>query len=113
MKRRSVHCGLALAAMILLTGGCGQDNKPGPSATGGPKDGSGGKKLRIAVIPKGTSHQFWKSVEAGARKAADEFGVEIAWKGPTGEETLPSKSELSKATWPTAMMASAWHRSTP
>lgn len=86
MKRRSVRCGLALAVMILLTGGCGQDNKPAPSATGGAKDGStGGKKLRIAVIPKGTSHEFWKSVEAGARKAAKEFNVEISWKGPTGE----------------------------
>ena len=37
------------------------------------------------MIPKGTSHEFWKSVEAGARKAEKEFGVEIAWKGPTGE----------------------------
>ncbi len=44
-----------------------------------------GKKFRIAMIPKGTSHEFWKSVEAGARKAEKEFGVEIAWKGPTGE----------------------------
>ena len=27
------------------------------------------KGLTIAVIPKGTTHVFWKSVEAGARKA--------------------------------------------
>ncbi len=46
---------------------------------------SGPKKLRIAVIPKGTGHEFWKSVEAGARKAEKEFGVEVAFKGPTGE----------------------------
>ena len=26
-------------------------------------------KLTIAVIPKGTTHDFWKSVEAGAKKA--------------------------------------------
>jgi ABC-type sugar transport system substrate-binding protein len=40
-------------------------------------------KYRIAVIPKGTSHQFWNSVHAGAAKAAREAGnVEIFWKGP-------------------------------
>jgi ribose transport system substrate-binding protein len=44
------------------------------------------KKLRIAVIPKGTTHVFWKSVEAGAKKAGDELGVEIIWKGPLRED---------------------------
>lgn len=41
---------------------------------------------RIAVIPKGTTHSFWKSVEAGARRAADELGVEMIWKGPLKED---------------------------
>ncbi|MBI3112741.1 MAG: substrate-binding domain-containing protein [Ignavibacteriales bacterium] len=41
--------------------------------------------LRIAVIPKGTTHVFWKSVEAGARRAGEELGVEIVWKGPIKE----------------------------
>ncbi|MGA3246321.1 MAG: substrate-binding domain-containing protein [Bacteroidota bacterium] len=42
-------------------------------------------KLKIAVIPKGTTHIFWKSVEAGAQTAGKEFGVEIIWKGPLKE----------------------------
>jgi ribose transport system substrate-binding protein len=42
-------------------------------------------KLKIAVIPKGTTHIFWKSVEAGARAAGKELGVEIIWKGPLKE----------------------------
>jgi ribose transport system substrate-binding protein len=41
---------------------------------------------KIAVIPKGTTHSFWKSVEAGARKAGAELGVEILWKGPLKED---------------------------
>lgn len=41
---------------------------------------------RIAVIPKGTTHSFWKSVEAGAKKAGEELGVEIIWKGPLKED---------------------------
>jgi ribose transport system substrate-binding protein len=42
--------------------------------------------LKIAVVPKGTTHSFWKSVEAGARQAGAEFGVEIVWKGPLRED---------------------------
>lgn len=49
-------------------------------------DGDGRKVFRIAVIPKGTSHDFWNNVEAGARKADEEFDdVEIEWRGPPTE----------------------------
>src|SRR2546430_4418819 len=54
--------------------------------------GSGNsKKLTIAVIPKGTSHEFWKSIHAGAIKAARELStpgaeVEVIWKGPLRED---------------------------
>ncbi len=37
-------------------------------------------KYQIAVIPKGTTHVFWKSIHAGAIKAArelEEVGVEV------------------------------------
>ena len=40
----------------------------------------------IAVIPKGTTHEFWKSVHAGAEKAAQALGVKIIWKGPLRED---------------------------
>lgn len=50
-----------------------------------------GKKFTIAVIPKGTTHEFWKSIHAGADKAASEYAaqgtnVEIIWKGPLRED---------------------------
>ncbi|MFZ5496974.1 MAG: substrate-binding domain-containing protein [Verrucomicrobiota bacterium] len=41
---------------------------------------------KIAVIPKGTTHSFWKSVETGARRAGAELGAEIIWKGPLKED---------------------------
>jgi ribose transport system substrate-binding protein len=44
------------------------------------------KRLRLAVIPMGTTHEFWKAIHAGAKKAADELGVEIIWKGPLKED---------------------------
>jgi ribose transport system substrate-binding protein len=45
-----------------------------------------GKPLRIAVIPMGTTHEFWKSVHAGALTAARELGVDLVWKGPLKED---------------------------
>jgi len=42
-------------------------------------------KPRIAMIPKGTTHVFWKTVEAGAREAAAELDVDLVWKGPLKE----------------------------
>lgn len=50
------------------------------------KPSSGGAAgLRVAVIPKGTTHVFWKAMEAGAKEAGRELGVEISWKGPLKE----------------------------
>lgn len=49
-------------------------------------DGAGGAgRLSVAVIPKGTTHVFWKAVERGAREAGEELGVEVVWKGPLAE----------------------------
>ena len=50
-----------------------------------------GKKLTIAVIPKGTTHEFWKSIHAGSLKAARELSatgseVDVIWKGPLRED---------------------------
>jgi ribose transport system substrate-binding protein len=45
-----------------------------------------GKTITIAVIPKGTSHTFWKAIHAGAVKASRELEVEIIWKGPARED---------------------------
>ena len=48
---------------------------------------------KIAVIPKGTTHEFWKSINAGAVKAEREINaaagreaVKIIWKGPLKED---------------------------
>ncbi len=44
-----------------------------------------GEKITIAVIPKGTTHEYWNSVKAGAEKASSELGVKMIWKGPLKE----------------------------
>jgi ribose transport system substrate-binding protein len=69
----------SLAALLLA--GCKKSDESASAPGGTPKPGV----RTIAVIPKGTTHAHWKSVEAGARDAAKELGVEIAWKGPLTE----------------------------
>lgn len=51
-------------------------------------------KTRIAVIPKGTTHEFWKAVHAGAVKASRELNVEIVWKGPLQEDDLKGQIDV-------------------
>jgi len=71
-----------ICVACLATLGC----NPSPSGDSASQTTKKDGKLRIAVIPKGTSHQFWRSVHAGAEAAAKELGgVEILWKGPETE----------------------------
>jgi ribose transport system substrate-binding protein len=47
---------------------------------------SSSSAVTIAVIPKGTTHEFWQSIHAGANKAGRELGVEVIWRGPLRED---------------------------
>jgi ribose transport system substrate-binding protein len=51
-------------------------------------------RLLIAVVPKATSHEFWKAVHAGAVLGAKEAGVEIVWKGPITESDREQQISL-------------------
>lgn len=74
---------LILASLAL--GGCGKSGDTG-SAT--PKPGDASKKLSIACIPKATTHSYWKAAEAGARRAAAEFNVDLQWQGPLDDSKV-------------------------
>jgi ribose transport system substrate-binding protein len=88
--RRGFLCGCLLLAWVALAG-C---DRGGAKGEGASSSGGDGKALRIAVIPKGTTHEFWKSIHAGAVKASRELGVEIVWKGPLKEDDLKSQIDL-------------------
>ncbi len=68
---------LSIVALALICTACSGDRQP--------------DRLTIAVIPKGTSHVFWQSIHAGARKAGSELGVNIAWRGPVREDDRDSQ----------------------
>ncbi|MBP6507466.1 MAG: substrate-binding domain-containing protein [Opitutaceae bacterium] len=52
---------------------------------------SAAETYTIAVVPMGTTHQYWKQIHAGALKAqaelqAEGVPVELIWKGPLRED---------------------------
>jgi ribose transport system substrate-binding protein len=79
--------GIGLTAFLTFA----QDKPDAAAAKPAP---AGGKRPTIAVIPKGTTHVFWKSVEAGAKKAGEEFNAEIIWKGPLKENDRAQQIQL-------------------
>ena len=82
LSRAALVTSILSCAWLFLISGCDSSLSGISTSKGGAKV----NKLRIAVIPKGTSHQFWRSVHAGAEAAAKELGdVEILWKGPETE----------------------------
>lgn len=82
-----MHRRLLLLAALLLVTAC---KKEAPSTDATAK----GPRPRIAVVPKGTTHEFWKSVHAGAVKAAREENVDIVWKGPLKEDDLKAQVDV-------------------
>ena len=58
---------------------------------GGAPAGRAERTLRIAVVPKGTTHEFWRMIHAGAIKAQRDLAergvpIEVIWKGPLRED---------------------------
>jgi ribose transport system substrate-binding protein len=79
MIRYAVRVLVLVVSLATTLVGCSK-----PASEGG--SGSGGVRKRFAVIPKGTTHEFWKSIHAGALKGAMDRNVDIIWKGPVKED---------------------------
>jgi ribose transport system substrate-binding protein len=76
MKRNTFTLGVVLVLASIACGHSSADHR---------------STLTIAVIPKGTTHEFWKSIHAGAVRAQRELAttgdsVVLVWKGPMRED---------------------------
>ncbi len=80
---------LTLVLALLLTS-CSSET-PEARAAG---DGTGAAQRTLAMVPKGTTHNFWKMVESGAKPAAEALGVELIWKGPLEENDRAQQIQL-------------------
>ena len=77
---------IGLALLTALAGGCG----------GGKQD----FKYRIAVVPKGLTHEFWQSIHRGSLRGATELKarkgitVDIDWDGPLKENEAQAQINI-------------------
>jgi ribose transport system substrate-binding protein len=80
--------GTVVLVAALVSAGCAKEgDRPAQPGAGA----GGGKTLTIAVVPKGTTHDFWRAVHAGAVQASQELtaagdSVKVIWKGPLRED---------------------------
>ena len=86
--RRSATAALLFALVAAACSGGGDAGTKQPAAGAA---GATGKTITIAVVPKGTTHEFWNAIHAGAVKAERELNangvkVSITWKGPLRED---------------------------
>jgi ribose transport system substrate-binding protein len=88
MNRRNSYFLLLASSLLILLGfpGCDRSSAPAGRPTSG---------YVIGVVPKGATHVFWKSIHAGALKAASELGnVEILWKSGLKEDDRDSQIKV-------------------
>jgi ribose transport system substrate-binding protein len=71
--------------------GCSKAPEKGAA---GPAAAPEASAFEIAVIPKGTTHTFWKTIHAGAARAAQDLGVTIIWMGPEKEDDRKQQIEV-------------------
>jgi len=65
------------------------------NTSGSSLSGAKSKKWRVIVIPKGTTHEFWKTLHAGTLKAAEDLGnVDVIWQGPQKEDDRVQQIQL-------------------
>ena len=85
---------MALAIVVAACSGGGGGASPAASSGGGGGGASpaassgGGEKPYIAIVSKGSQHQFWQAVEKGATDAAAAMGATITYEGPASESEV-------------------------
>jgi ribose transport system substrate-binding protein len=85
-----IGCKALAAIFVVLAAACG--SKGGGST-------ASAKSIRIGMVPKGSTHEHWKRVHAGAEKAARELTaagtpVEVLWKSPIREDDREQQVEV-------------------
>ena len=115
MKTRKLMAALLSTVMVVsaLTACGGNSNKPASTTTTSTKTSSAaasktasttastpastpatdGSTKHIDVLAKGFQHQFWKAVELGTKKAAEEFKVDVTFQGPDNESAIAQQVE--------------------
>ena len=73
----------AVAAAAMLFAACGSS-----ASTTAPSEGASGEPPYIAIVSKGSQHQFWQAVQKGATDEAAKLGATITYEGPASESEV-------------------------
>lgn len=73
----------AVMAIGLVVAACG-----GSSSATAEASAAAGKAPYIAIVSKGSQHQFWQAVQKGATDEAAKLGAEITYEGPASESEV-------------------------
>src|SRR4029453_6279652 len=81
---------IAIALACVLLSACSKSEPSGSAAL---------TTYEIAVVPKGTTHEFWKSIHAGAVKAERELtargiATHVIWQGPLKEDDRDAQIQV-------------------
>lgn len=49
---------------------------------------------KVAFIPKGATHVFWKEMARGAEEAAKELKIDMVWRGPSTEDGVEAQNGI-------------------
>jgi ribose transport system substrate-binding protein len=52
------------------------------------------QSIEIALIPMGTTDEYWRTIHAGAERAARELGVKVIWQGPMRRDDRSAQCDV-------------------
>ena len=73
---------IAVAALVAACGGTAATAAPAAS------EAAGGDAPYVAIVSKGSQHQFWQAVQKGATDEAAKLGATITYEGPASESEV-------------------------
>jgi ribose transport system substrate-binding protein len=76
--------GAIVVASVLAACGGGSTATTAPAAS----QGASGEAPYIAIVSKGSQHQFWQAVQKGATDEAAKLGATITYEGPASESEV-------------------------
>lgn len=88
--KKTLIAGLMSAALMLSACSMGASEGGGGSSSGG----NTGGKVKVGVILKTLSSEYWQYVASGVKAAEKDLGVEVALQGPASETAYDEQNSM-------------------
>ncbi|WP_366749757.1 sugar ABC transporter substrate-binding protein [Tepidanaerobacter sp. EBM-38] len=85
---------VGITLIFLLISGCGQQQESQPSDSEQVPQQEAEEPIKIGVVVKALNSDFWKTVEAGAKAAGKDLGIEVEVLGPSAETAVSEQIDM-------------------